>query len=117
MYSNSCCATESNNSKWANHFCSVSNDNTVSVFNIDDFRCLHTLSGHRFPIKSLLWRHDDGNFLVECDDGAVYVWQLGKYIYQVNIYIYMHSLSRVEVRVGIGIGIEFGPPVNSLLLW
>jgi hypothetical protein len=33
--------------------------------------------GHRFPIRFVHWRQEDDFFLVECEDGGVFVWQLG----------------------------------------
>jgi len=65
------------NNHWAHCFCSISNDNIVGIYSIDAFQCLHLLSGHQFPIKSIMWRFEDEYFFVECIDGTVYVWQLG----------------------------------------
>eukprot|EP01134_Creolimax_fragrantissima_P008500 CFRG8500T1 len=64
-------------SRPTNCICSLAGDHNVSIYSLDEMRCLHSMGGHMFPVRSVQWRYDDDYFVVDCIDGTIYVWQLG----------------------------------------
>ncbi|KNC84960.1 hypothetical protein SARC_02851 [Sphaeroforma arctica JP610] len=64
-------------SRSTNCICSLAGDHNVGIYSLDDMRCLHSMGGHMFPVRSVQWRYDDDYFVVDCIDGTIYVWQLG----------------------------------------
>lgn len=64
-------------SQWHNKFFSVSDDNTVGLFQSDGSpHCINTYGPHPSKISIVKWRPDQDYLLVYCEDGYLYVWEM-----------------------------------------
>ncbi|KAK6034596.1 hypothetical protein COOONC_27900 [Cooperia oncophora] len=54
--------------------CAVAADNSVSLLNICDMKCLLFASRHSYPVSFVKWRPLDDYMLVRLEDGSVFVW-------------------------------------------
>jgi WD40 repeat protein len=62
--------------RWKSCFLSVGGD-AVCVLSLQNFNCQYVLGGHSSDLVSLVWRADQDFLVVGCNDGAVFVWELG----------------------------------------
>eukprot|EP00045_Choanoeca_perplexa_P016001 m.209438 g.209438 ORF g.209438 m.209438 type:complete len:1171 (+) comp17141_c0_seq1:28-3540(+) len=62
--------------KWRNCICAVNTDNSVCLYDIDKGLCALRVAGHAHPIARVKWLPEDDFMVVECDNGAIYIWQL-----------------------------------------
>lgn len=56
--------------------CSIAEDNSIVLMDLEDPRILLTFSGHEAPIASVAFRPEDGFMCVKTTDHFLYVWSL-----------------------------------------